>query len=481
MNVLGSNLKFGTSGIRGLASEFTSKSLEMICSAYKEMLIKRNYWTKISNKIVICHDLRESSPLILEKLVSSLSSLNFEVLLGGHNPTPAMANFLINENLSGIMISGSHIPADRNGLKFYGPWGEFSKFDEQELISHLKNRTESHLSESQLLPAKILDISHDISSQFKNRYIHFLDSLATNKEPRFFSNFKISIYEHSSCCSKLLGEILTTFGASVHYFGKTNFFYPLDTENIENVPGLSEEILSFNPTLIVSTDADGDRPLILDETGKQIEGDIIGIITAKFLNPKKICTTIHCNESIKLNFNNSEISYTKIGSPYIVEEMKHQEKQHNFVVGFEPNGGFLVGKNLMGLTPLCTRDSFLPILVCLMAFHKSQQKNFSSFTKKYQISLKKSYVLSPFESINWENLKKRTLDTISKKNHWIDKISTINELDGLRIVGKNKNIFHIRPSGNAPELRIYLESRSNDLCNFDHQEILQFIKSLIPK
>jgi phosphomannomutase len=37
-------------------------------------------------------------------------------------------------------------------------------------------------------------------------------------------------------------------------------------------------------------------------------------------------------------------------------------------------------------------------------------------------------------------------------------VAEYNNLDGLRILARNGEIVHFRPSGNAPELRVYVEA-----------------------
>jgi phosphomannomutase len=44
-------------------------------------------------------------------------------------------------------------------------------------------------------------------------------------------------------------------------------------------------------------------------------------------------------------------------------------------------------------------------------------------------------------------------------------IETINSLDGIRISFKNGDLAHIRPSGNAPQLRIYAVADSQARAN----------------
>lgn len=45
-------------------------------------------------------------------------------------PTPALALQAMQMNQPAIMITGSHITFDRNGIKFYRPDGEISESDE---------------------------------------------------------------------------------------------------------------------------------------------------------------------------------------------------------------------------------------------------------------------------------------------------------------------------------------------------------------
>jgi phosphomannomutase len=49
---------------------------------------------------------------------------------GGHVPSPAVALYGFDEGIPSIMVTGSHIPDDRNGIKFNGPKSELLKSDE---------------------------------------------------------------------------------------------------------------------------------------------------------------------------------------------------------------------------------------------------------------------------------------------------------------------------------------------------------------
>jgi phosphomannomutase len=66
---------------------------------------------------------------------TSLQQLNIDVVYYGVLPTPAIAYVAQKDFIPAIMVTGSHIPFDRNGFKFYRPDGEINKADEEGILS----------------------------------------------------------------------------------------------------------------------------------------------------------------------------------------------------------------------------------------------------------------------------------------------------------------------------------------------------------
>ena len=60
-------------------------------------------------------------------------------------PTPALAYYAFGKGCLSIMVTGSHIPADYNGLKFYRHDGELTKEDEPEILERLEKKGPAHL------------------------------------------------------------------------------------------------------------------------------------------------------------------------------------------------------------------------------------------------------------------------------------------------------------------------------------------------
>ena len=82
-------------------------------------------------------DLRPSSPDLAEVVIATAMAEGVMVTDCGAVPTPALALASMGAGAAAVMITGSHIPADRNGLKFYLPGGEITKTDEAAILAHL--------------------------------------------------------------------------------------------------------------------------------------------------------------------------------------------------------------------------------------------------------------------------------------------------------------------------------------------------------
>ena len=121
-------LKFGTSGLRGLVTEMTPEAVAQYTHAFL---------SACDSGAVLCvgQDLRPSSPRIADNVIAAARQAGMRVLNCGPVPTPALALAAQAHGGGAVMVTGSHIPADRNGLKFYTSAGEITKADETAILS----------------------------------------------------------------------------------------------------------------------------------------------------------------------------------------------------------------------------------------------------------------------------------------------------------------------------------------------------------
>jgi len=122
--------KFGTSGLRGLVVDLT----DALVTAHVHAFVAA---CPVGNGLWVGRDLRASSPALADAVLAAARGTGLRVVDAGAVPTPALALAAMADSAAAIMVTGSHIPADRNGLKFYTPEGEITKADETAILAAL--------------------------------------------------------------------------------------------------------------------------------------------------------------------------------------------------------------------------------------------------------------------------------------------------------------------------------------------------------
>jgi len=450
---------FGTSGVRGLVKDLTPE----LCFAYTVSFLQAICPT--AKCMAIGMDLRPSSPEIAKACIIAAKAADIEAINCGTLPTPALAYYAMQNNIPAVMITGSHIPFDRNGIKFYRPDGEISKADEASIMAGQVSISETLLA--QVAQSELPQVNEQAITLFKQRYIDlFPASMLTGK--------RIGVYEHSSVARDVIKELLVHFGAEVISLERTDTFVPIDTEAVsidDKQKGL-DWAKTHNLDGIISTDGDGDRPLIANEKGEWLRGDILGVLCADYLNATHVAAPINVNTVLELRNRDRVTRRTKIGSPYVVAGMEAmlQQAPDARLVGYEANGGFLVGSNFVvngkTLHALPTRDSLLPAFIVLaMSFEQdcpiSQLTN--GYPQRYTDSdrlkdIPAEVSLQLIADVKVSKVKQAELLSAIEQDGDVPEVVAIDETDGLRMILNNGDIVHLRPSGNAPELRCYVES-----------------------
>ncbi|MCP4313993.1 MAG: phosphomannomutase, partial [Bacteroidetes bacterium] len=124
-----SGVGFGTSGARGLVEAMTDQICYTYTVAFLQHLETAGQLTE-SHFVALGGDLRPSTPRIMQAVAKAVTGLGLTAQNCGLLPSPALALHGIQEGIASIMVTGSHIPDDRNGIKFNTPLGEILKRDE---------------------------------------------------------------------------------------------------------------------------------------------------------------------------------------------------------------------------------------------------------------------------------------------------------------------------------------------------------------
>lgn len=455
-----SNLKFGKSGLRGLVTELP----DAVCNAYTLAFLKhlQNAHDFDANGILLVgYDLRPSSPTIAAACIAAAQSFGAHVEDCGPLPTPALALAALKRKAPAIMVTGSHIPADRNGLKFYRPDGEIDKADEAGIRQFLGIDVDTSD-----FSVGTNEIGRTAREDYVKRCVRLL-------QPNRLLGKRIGVYQHSSVARDLIVRILQELGADVVPLGRSEIFVPVDTEALrdEDVE-FAKESRKFKLDALVSTDGDADRPLVADEKGNFLRGDSIGLLTALFLNADAVVTPVTSSTAVELSGSFAKVYRTKVGSPYVIEGMGQAIRESfSRVVGFEANGGVLLGSSLTvdggPLQALPTRDSLLPILAVLglaakedISVSKLVERLPARVTRSGRIEDVDATKSSPFLF---------SLNNSLQREDFFSTLGAVREhddIDGVRTLLSTGEIVHFRASGNAPELRCYAEASDAERAEF---------------
>ncbi|WP_044408488.1 phosphomannomutase [Thiomicrospira microaerophila] len=467
--IANSGVKFGTSGARGLVEQFTPN----VCAAFTLAFITAMQHTFAFNRISIAIDRRPSSPNMAAACIAAAKHLGLEIDYFGVIPTPALAYQSMQAKQPAIMITGSHIPFDRNGIKFYRPDGEITKADETLIIT-----TQAEVPEQ-------LDLTLPAASQqAENQYIARYQNLVA---PNLLQGKRVGIYQHSSAGRDLYTKLFTQLGADVIPLGRSEEFVPIDTEAVRQEDIEQGKIWAKQHKLdfLFSTDGDGDRPLIADETGQWLRGDLVGLLTARYLKIDALAIPISCNTAIEASGAFQKTTRTQIGSPYVIEGMQQLTPTYQRIAGFEANGGFLLGSDIeldgQTLTALPTRDALLPIIALMAASIEPQHplshlladlpQRYTASNRIQNFATEKSQQLIQA----WSQNPKEASEQLGLQNKTIIQQ---NQIDGLRWTFDDQTIVHLRPSGNAPELRCYTEAGTQQQAETLLKQTLALLEKL---
>jgi phosphomannomutase len=266
-----------------------------------------------------------------------------------------------------------------------------------------------------------------------------------------------------------LPEILTALGAEVILLAPSDAFVAVDTEAISGDvrDRLVDWAAAHRLDAIVSTDGDADRPLLADEAGAVVPGDILGPMTARMLGASHLVTTVSANTMVESMNHFESVSRCRIGSPYVIEAMEEKIASGiTRVLGYEPNGGVLLGFEAHAegrvLAPLMTRDAVLPIVAVLVAAARTTVSALVSALPQRRTATDRLEDVPPEVSAAIvADLLGGASDVIPAK---LGAIRAVDTLEGARLMMESGVILTIRPSGNAPELRCYVEAESAEVA-----------------
>ncbi len=393
--------------------------------------------------VTVGNDIRPSSDLLVNSLISGISSIGVDVIF---TKTTSLGQTLfrgweLKQDLI-LFVTASHLPPEWNGIKFY--YGDGVGLPEEELMK-IRDLTLSQdfdmMSEKDWGNIQFVDAKESYQNFFKSRF-------AYNKKLR------IALDCGGGSMTLSAPEIFTVLGIDIEsiYCKPDPLFSnrPSDPKP-ENLTTLIEKIQESNCDFGVAFDGDGDRAVMVDNTGNILSADKTGIILGKYGLTKKsgtVIVNVECSKVVKeqlepLGFTIKQI---KVGHTFLTLEAKKE----NSPLGIESSGHIILPEYFLF-------DDALVIPFKIAEILDKTQKTLGELASDIPTyPIRKEEIDCPdeikFEVIN------RLKDAFSKE------FEKINTMDGIR-VELNEGWVLLRPSNTSPLIRLTVEADNDTLVN----------------
>ncbi len=333
---------FGTDGIRGTANThpMTAEMAQRVAMATAYVL-RAHRSGAVMNRAVIGKDTRLSGYMLEQAMASGFVAMGMEVVFTGPVPTPAIAMLARSLRADvGVMISASHNPYQDNGIKLFGPDGY--KFSDA-----LENEIESAMDMDQ---TEILPSADEIGRAWRmddapGRYIEFLKSGMIKGES--LAGVKIVVDCANGAAYKIAPQILWELEATVVTMGdRPNGRNINDKCGATDIAALQQKVVEEKADIGIALDGDADRLIIVDETGKKVDGDQIMALLAVTMKERgtlvkdTVVATVMSNLGMEqfLGARGITLERTSVGDRYVVEKMR----EGGFNLGGEQSGHLIL-------------------------------------------------------------------------------------------------------------------------------------------
>lgn len=327
---------FGTDGIRGRVGEnpITPEFMLHLGWAAGQAFKRKGQ----HNSVLIGKDTRLSGYMFESALEAGLSAAGVDVKLLGPMPTPAIAYLTRTFRASaGIVISASHNPHHDNGIKFFSPAG--TKLDdalEAEIERWLDTPIEV-CEPNELGKASRVDDA-------PGRYVEFCKSTVPNEFTLDGMHIVLdcahgATYHVAPKVFQELGAQLTVIGANPDGL---NINLNVGSTHLD---ALKHAVAEKNADLGIAFDGDGDRVLMVDQDGSEVDGDELLYILASQRHVEGrlhggVVGTLMTNLGVELALRELGIEFerAKVGDRYVMERLL----ANGWLIGGEGSGHMVI-------------------------------------------------------------------------------------------------------------------------------------------
>jgi len=427
---------FGTDGIRGrYGIELNNSIAFKLGQSLKSVLG--------TERLVIGMDTRESGSELLYSVASGAQSMKIDVMIAGVVSTPLISHYSKEKGITGVMITASHNPYTDNGLKVFNKGNKLLESEELAIEKHIDDKEKFNITNigKTYSGEEVLDL-----------YADLIESLDLEE-----IDLKVG-YDSANGANYLIAKgIIEELCIESYQIGNTP-----DGKNINlncgstHLESIKELVIEKKLDIGLSFDGDGDRILVIDQDGDEIDGDLLIYILATYLkennrlNKDTVVLTQMSNLGVIKAFERQGINVvlTGVGDKYVLEELNNND----YSIGGE-NSGHIILKEFLN-----TGDGLL-VGIYLLKILKEKGLTLKELTKDVK--------MWPQQMVNIRTYKKEALED-ERVLKVIQEVKNILKDDGKVLV---------RASGTEPLLRVTLSCELQE----DLDKYMDMIVSTIKK
>ena len=451
---------FGTDGIRGKFGELPITPDFILKLGYVTglVLIEKNDNPTRKPSVVIGKDTRLSGYVIEGALQAGFNAAGVDVHMLGPLPTPAIAHLTRSFNAdAGVVISASHNPYYDNGIKFFSADG---KKLTDEMQTAINDKLKAIMSDSHgsdvLMPILAPDQlgKNNRIDDAKGRYIEFCKGSFPYQYD--LDHLTIVVDCANGAGYSVAPRVMRELGANVIAINNTPDGININADCGSTHPeGLQKAVLEHEADVGIALDGDGDRIVMVDETGKLVDGDgILYVLATQGKTPAAgVVGTLMTNMGLELALKEAGIAFTraKVGDRYVMQELA----AHDWILGGEPSG------HILCLDKSRTGDAIIASLQVL-AVMQAQDKALSDLTEGFEVLPQKLV-----------NVRLSTMqDPFEHKE-------LVAAFDKARATLEGRGRLLIRQSGTEPMIRVMVESDDEIECDVMANDLAEQIKTVL--
>lgn len=415
-------------GIEGESVNLTSSICYYIAASFVDFVSKKCGKNKKDLVISVGHDSRLSADMLKEGILNGIKdqgALGYDCHLAS---TPSLFMSCVLEEVNcdgGIMITASHLPFNRNGMKFFTKYGGLEKSDIKALLLHAIELEQEGIKACEKQPVQDFDLISAYSANLRKIICEELDSKEADQP---LNGMHIVVDASNGAGGFFATQVLALLGCNIEgsIYLEPDGTFPNHIPNPEDkkaMEAIKKATLDNQADLGIIFDTDVDRAASVSSNGQEINKNALIALMSAILVRKNPGSTIvtdsvtsdHLNDFLvnelglqhhrfKRGYRNvinesMRLNNEGINSPLAIETSGHGALKENY---FLDDGAYMSVKILCEVVRLKKQGLKIEDMIASL----KEAKEAKEYRLKIQLEEFKDYgfdVLEKFKQFALEN------------------------------------------------------------------------------